>query len=408
MNEFARTLLAIVVALTSISAMTGQVREPAVTDTEIRIGNFMPQSGSQEIFGQIGKAQAAYFDMINERGGVNGRKIRLISYDDLSDPANALDLTRILVEIDNVLLMFGSYGTSGNLAVRQYLNDKKIPQLFVASGDQHLGEPSLFPWTMGWQPSFREEGRIYANYIQAHYPGKKIVVLWQNDNFGRELFKGLEEGLGDVARMIRVDVAYDVADQHLDGHVSILKRSGAEIFVFAGLPENAAKVIRIAGEHNWRPVFILNQMASSIGTALKPAGLENAIGLITAGFLKDASDPAWKDEPFLKDWGKFIDRYTRAGGKDDGAAAYGYAAAETLAQVLRQCGNDLSRENVMKQAAALKEYQASVVLPGIKISTGPSDFRPIKQLRLIQFDGRTWQSIGDVFETAFSTTGSAK
>ena len=283
MNGFGRLLLAIVVALASISAMTERIREPAVTDTEIRIGNFMPQSGSQEIFGQIGKAQAAYFDMINERGGVNGRKIRLISYDDLSDPSNALDLTRILVEIDNVLLMFGSYGTPGNLAVRKYLNEKQVPQLFVASGDQHLGEPSLFPWTMGWQPSFREEGRIYANYIQAHYPGKKIVALWQNDNFGRELFKGLEEGLGDVARMIRVDIAYDVADAHLDGHVSILKRSGADIFVFAGLPDNAAKVIRIAAEQNWRPLFVLNQMASSIGTALKPAGLENAIGIITAG-----------------------------------------------------------------------------------------------------------------------------
>jgi len=404
MNILVRALLVVILALTSMGASTQKVRDQGVTDTEIRIGNLMPYSGSLEIFGAIGKAQAAYFEMINERGGINGRKIRFMSYDDLSDSANAMDLARILVEIDNVLLMFGSFGTPGNLAVRKYLNERQVPQLFFVSGDQHLTEPTMFPWTMGWQPSYRDEGRIYANYIQAFYPGKKIVALWQNDNFGRELFKGLEEGLGEVARDIRVDVAYDVADDHLDGHVSILKRSDAEVFVFVGLPENAAKVIRIAAEHNWRPLFILNQMASSIGTALAPAGLENATGVITATFLKDGSDPAWKDE--RKDWQTFLAKYQKAGGKDEGAAIYGYAAAETLIQVLRQCGNDLSRENVMKQAAALNDYQASVVLPGIKINTGPWDFRPIKHLRLIQFDGRTWQPIGDVLETAF--TGAKK
>ena len=402
MSTLQRTLLAIVVALASLGAITQKVRDQGVTDTEIRIGNLMPYSGSLEIFGQIGKAEAAYFDMINERGGINGRKIRFMSYDDLSDASNAMDLTRILVEIDNVLLMFGSFGTPGNLAVRKYLNERQIPQLFAASGDQHLSEPSLYPWTMGWQPSYREEGRIYANYIQAFYPGKKIVALWQNDNFGRELFKGLEQGLGDVARNIRVDIAYDVGDQHLEGHVSILKRSGADVFVFAGVPENAAKVIRIAAEHDWRPVFIVNQMASSIETVLKPAGPDNATGVVTAAFLKDPSDPAWKGEKAAKDWRAFLDKYEKAGGKDEGAAIYGYAAAETMAQVLRQCGNDLSRENVMKQAAALDDYQASVLLPGIRINTGPSDFRPIEQLRLVQFDGRTWQPIGDVLETAFA------
>jgi len=402
MSTLQRTLLAIVVALASLGAITQKVRDQGVTDTEIRIGNLMPYSGSLEIFGQIGKAEAAYFDMINERGGINGRKIRFMSYDDLSDASNAMDLTRILVEIDNVLLMFGSFGTPGNLAVRKYLNERQIPQLFAASGDQHLSEPSLYPWTMGWQPSYREEGRIYANYIQAFYPGKKIVALWQNDNFGRELFKGLEQGLGDVARNIRVDIAYDVGDQHLEGHVSILKRSGADVFVFAGVPENAAKVIRIAAEHDWRPVFIVNQMASSIETVLKPAGPDNATGVVTAAFLKDPSDPAWKGEKAAKDWRAFLDKYEKAGGKDEGAAIYGYAAAETMVQVLRQCGNDLSRENVMKQAAALDDYQASVLLPGIRINTGPSDYRPIEQLRLVQFDGRTWQPIGDVLETAFA------
>jgi len=402
MQARARTLIAIVLALTSLSAISERAREPDVTDTEIRIGNVMPYSGSLEAFGAIGKAEAAYFAMINERGGINGRKVRFISQDDKSDASTALELTRGLVEKDNVLLMFGSFGTPGNFAVRTYLNQLQIPQLFVASGDDHLSDPSQFPWTMGWQPSIREEGRIYANYIQAFYPGKKIVALWQNDHFGRELFKGLEDGLGDIARMIRVDIAYEAADQHLDTHVSVLKRSGADIFVFAGMPDNAAKVIRIAAGLNWHPVFITNYMASSIATALKPAGLENSLGVITAAFLKDANDPAWKDEQATNDWQTFVDKYDRAGGKDQSAAVFGYAAAETLAEVLKRCGNDLSRENVMKQAATLKDYQGSILLPGIKISTGPWDFRPIKHLRLVQFDGRTWQPIGEVLETAFS------
>jgi ABC-type branched-subunit amino acid transport system substrate-binding protein len=270
MQIWVRTLIAILLALTSLSASSKRVREQGVTDTEIRVGNVMPYSGSLEVFGAIGKAEAAYFEMINERGGINGRKVRFISYDDKSDPSAALDLTRNLIENDNVLVMFGSFGTPGNFAVRTYLNEAQIPQLFVASGDDHLSDPSLFPWTMGWQPSIREEGRIYANYIQALYPGKRIVALWQNDYFGRELFKGLEDGLGDIARMIRVDIAYDINDEHLDAHVSILKRSGAEIFVFAGVPANAAKVIRKAADLNWHPLFITNSMASSIAMALKP------------------------------------------------------------------------------------------------------------------------------------------
>src|SRR6478752_6238768 len=302
MQTWVRTLIAIVLALTSLSAMSEREREQVVTDTEIRIGNVMPYSGSLEVFGAIGKAEAAYFELINERGGINGRKVRFISYDDKSDPSTALDVTRGLIEKDDVLLMFGSFGTPGNFAVRAYLNQRQIPQLFVASGDDHLSDPSLFPWTMGWQPSIREEGRIYANYIQASYPGRRIVALWQNDQVGREIIKGLEDGLGDVARMIRVDIAYDIADEHLDTHVSILKQSGAEIFVFAGLPANAAKVIQDAAKLNWHPVFILNHMASSIATALKPAGLENASGVVTAAFLKDANDPAWKDEQATKDW----------------------------------------------------------------------------------------------------------
>jgi ABC-type branched-subunit amino acid transport system substrate-binding protein len=402
MSALGRTLLAVLVALTSLSAVSQKAREQGVSDTEIRIGNIMPYTGSLKDFSAIGKAEAAYFDMINERGGINGRKVRFISYDDHSDPTSALDLTRRLVEQDGVLLMFGSFGTLGNLSARQYLNEKQIPQLFVASGDDQFANPSVFPWTMGWQPPFRAEGRIYASYIQALYPGSKIVVLWQNDQFGRALFKGLQEGLGDLAKMIIVDIAYDVSDAYLDTHISILKRSGADIFVFAGVPTNAVQAIRIAANLNWHPVFILNDMASSIGTVLKPAGLENASGVISATFLKDANDPAWKDDPATKAWLAFADKYLRGASKDDNTALYGFAAAETLTHVLKQCGDDLSRENVMRQAAALENYQPSVLLPNIKVSTGPWDFRPIKNLRLGQFDGKSWQPIGDVLDTAFS------
>lgn len=400
-----RALLAIAVVLVSLGASSEHARAQETTDSEIRVGNLMPYSGSLEIFGAIGKAEAAYFEMLNERGGINGRKVRFISYDDKSDPASARALTRDLVEKDKVLLMFGSFGTPGNFAVREYLNERQIPQLFIASGDDHLSDPSMFPWTMGWQPSFREEGRVFANYIQALYPGKRIVALWQNDYFGREIIRGLQDGLGPVARMIRIDIAYDLNDEHLDTHVSILKQSGAEILVFAGVPSNAAKVIRKAADLNWHPVFIMNQMASSIAAGLKPAGLENALGVTTAAFLKDADDPAWTGDQVSADWQAFLVKYRLTGGSDDGAALFGYAAAETLAHVLRQCGSDLSRDNIMKKAAELNDYQGSVLLPGIRITTGPWNFRPIRHMRLVQFDGRTWQPIGDILETAFTGTG---
>ena len=397
-----RSLAVVVVALISLGASSQRPREQGVTDTEIRIGNLMPYTGNLDAFGAMGKVEAAYFDMINERGGINGRKVRFISYDDSSDPSVALDLTRGLVERDGVLLMFGSFGTPNNLAVRKYLNERQIPQLFVASGDDQFGNPSVFPWTMGWRPSFRAEGRVYANYIQAFYPGARIVALWQNDQFGQDLFKGLVEGLGDLGRSIIVDIAYDISDAYLKTHISILKNSGANVFVFAGVPANAAQAIRIAAELNWHPVFIVNSLSASIAGGLKPAGLENSVGVISATYLKDVEDPVWKDDDAAKGWLAFKQKYYRGEDKHDSLALYGYAAAETLAQVLKQCGDDLSRENVMRQAAALEGYQPAFLLPEIKISTGPWDFRPIKQLRLFQFDGRTWQPIGDVIEAAFS------
>lgn len=407
MRVTGRLLFVLIAALASLGAMSEQRSDQPTPDKEIRIGNLVPYSGPLSEFGAIGKAEAAYFDMINDRGGINGRKVRFITRDDNSDPATALQLTRDLVEKDDVHLMFGSFGTPGNLATRWYLNEKKIPQLFVASGDEELSQARAFPWTMGWQPPFRSEGRIYANYIQAYYPRKKIVVLWQNDQFGRMLYKGIQEGLGDLNRHVLVDVAFDISDEHLEGHVSILKRAGADIFVFLGVPSTAAKVIQLAASLNWHPVIIVNDASASIANAMAPAGLENSSGVISAAFLKDPSDPAWKDDPAMKDWFAFMDKYHQVESTNNSAALYGYAAAEALTKVLRQCGDDFSRENIMHQAASLRDYKPSVALPNIRMNTSPDNYLPIKQMRLVQFDGRSWQPFGAVIETAF-TEGAAR
>jgi branched-chain amino acid transport system substrate-binding protein len=388
-------------ALVWACAATQPARGAGVTDTEIRIGNIMPYTGPLAAFASIGRAEAAYFDMINERGGINGRKVRFISRDDSSNSRTAVEHTSELVEQERVHLMFGSFGTPSNLATRTYLNERSIPQLFVASGDEEWAHPKRFPWTMGWQPSFRSEGRIYANYIQAAYPSRQIAVLWQNDQFGRDLFRGLQEGLGLTANMIVADIAID-ADMSIDTQVDILKSSGAEVLVLNCAPPISARAIRRAAELDWHPVLLLVNAAASIANALRPAGLQNAVGVISTSFLKDASDTTWKEDPAIKEWLAFMDKYYPDGDKDDSYAIFGYAAAETLVQVLTQCGDDLSRENIMRQAASLRNYLSPVVLPGIAINTGPADFHPIKQMRLVQFDGNTWQPIGDVIESAFA------
>ena len=385
----------------SASAATQPAEAAGVTDTEIRIGNIMPYTGPLAAFGSIGRAEAAYFDMVNARGGINGRQIRFISRDDSSNPRTAAEQTSELVEQERVHLMFGSFGTPSNLATRTYLNERSIPQLFVASGDEEWAHPKRFPWTMGWQPTFRAEGRIYANYIQAAYPSKKIAVLWQNDQFGRDLFRGLQEGLGLTANMIVADIAID-ADMSIDDQVDILKSSGADVLVLNCAPPISARAIRRAADLGWHPVLLLVNAAASIANALRPAGLQNAVGVISTSFLKDAGDTAWKEDPAIREWLGFMDKYYPDGDKEDSYAIFGYAAAETLVQVLTQCGDDLSRENIMRQAASLRNYQGPVVLPGIAINTGPADFRPIKQMRLVQFDGNSWQPIGDVIESAFA------
>jgi branched-chain amino acid transport system substrate-binding protein len=400
-----KSLLSVSFLAAALLASAGAVaqQDSAANGDEIRIGNIMPYTGAMAAFATIGRAEAAFFDMINERGGINGRKIKFISVDDSSNPREAVEQTRQLVEKEKVLLMFGAFGTPDNLATRQYLNETKVPQLFVASGDEEWAHPKRFPWTMGWQPAFRTEGRVFANYIQVGYPDRKIAVLWENDQFGRDLFKGLKEGLGDTASRIVADIAFDVSDNSIDRQVEILKDTGAEILVFNGSPAPAARAVRKAAELDWHPVFLLNNASASIASALRPAGLQNAVGVISTAFLKDAGDSVWKEDAAIKEWTAFMDKYYPDGDKDDGYALYGYAAAETLVQVLTQCAGDLSRENIMKQAASLRDYRGSILLPGVAINTGPSDFRPIKQMRLVQFDGNAWQQIGDVIESAFTS-----
>jgi branched-chain amino acid transport system substrate-binding protein len=396
--------IAVVVAAliwTSGSLMAAPVLDASAADSEIRVGNVMPYTGPLAGFGAIGKAESAYFDMINARGGINGRKIRFISYDDSSDPRTALEQTRKLVEQDKVLLMFGSFGTPGNFAVRPYLNENKIPQLFVASGDQEWNRPKAFPWTMGWQPPFRAEGQIFANYIQAYFPKRTIAVLWQNDQFGRDLYSGLEESFGNGASRIVADMTFDMSDKSIARQIDILQASGAEILVFDGAPAIAALAIRRAADIGWHPVFLLDNASASIANALRPAGLQNATGVISTAFLKDAGDPTWRDDPGMQEWSSFMDKYYPDGDKDDSGAVFGYAAAETLAQVLRQCGDDLSRATIMRQAASLSNYHSSVLLPRIAINTSATEFRPIEQMQLVQFDGRTWVPIGSVLDTAF-------
>ena len=398
------TRLTLYLFVAMLAAVTPAAVQPAqaagVTDTEIRIGNIMPYTGPLAAFASIGRAEAAYFDMINERGGINGRKIKFSSLDDSSNPRTAAEHTRELVEQERVHVMFGSFGTPSNLATRTYLNESNIPQLFVASGDEEWAHPKRFPWTMGWQPSFRAEGRIYANYIQSSYPSRKIAVLWQNDQFGRDLFRGLQEGLGITANMIVADIAID-ADTSIDTQVDVLKNSGAEVLVLNCAPPISARAIRRAAELDWHPVLLLVNAAASIANALRPAGLQNSVGVISTSFLKDASDTTWKEDPAVKEWLAFMDKYYPDGDKEDSNAIFGYAAAATLVQVLTQCGDDLSRENIMRQAESLKNYQSPIALPGITMNTGPADFRPIKQMRLVQFDGNAWQPIGDVIESAF-------
>jgi branched-chain amino acid transport system substrate-binding protein len=370
---------------------------PGATDSQIKIGNIMPYSGPASAYATIGKTETAFFQMINDEGGINGRKIEFISYDDAYSPPKTFEQARKLVEDDSVLLIFNSLGTPTNSAIRSYMNQKKVPQLFVATGATKWNDPKHFPWTMGWQPSYQTEGRIYAKYILKEIPNAKIAIMYQNDDYGKDYVKGLKDGLGTRAStMVVGEQSYETSEPTIDSQIVTLQATGANIFFNVATPKFAAQAIRKVSEVGWKPLHILNNVSASIGSVMKPAGFEHGQGIVSAAYLKDATDPQWKGSADMKAWNAFMDRYMPGGDRSDSSHIYGYSVARTMVQVLRQCGEDLTRENIMRQAADLKNFEPGLLVPGIAINTSPADFAPIEQLQLMKFAGQTWQLFGGV------------
>jgi ABC-type branched-subunit amino acid transport system substrate-binding protein len=384
-------------AASSSGALAQKKYDVGATDTEIKIGNIMPYSGPASAYGVIGKTEAAYFKKINDAGGINGRKINFISYDDAYSPPKAVEQARKLVESDEVLFVFNSLGTPSNSAIQKYMNSKKVPQLFVATGATKWNDPKNFPWTMGWQPSYQSETQIYAKYLLKEKPDAKIAVLYQNDDYGKDYLKGLKDGLGaKAASMIIAEESFETTEPTVDSHIVKLKASGADVFVDIATPKFAAQAIKKVAEIEWKPLHFLNNVSASVGSVIKPAGMANAQEIISAAYLKDASDPQWNNDPGMKEFYAFLAKDFPEGDKLDQGTVVGYGVAQTLVQVLKQCGDDLTRENIMKQAANLKGFRTEVMLPGIKIDTSATDFAPISSLQLMRFKGERWNLFGDV------------
>ena len=374
--------------------------DPGASDTEIKIGQTMPYSGPASAYGQIGKTHLAYFKMLNEQGGINGRKINLISVDDGYSPPKTVEMIRKLVEQDEVLFTFNTLGTPSNSAIHKYMNAKKVPQLFVATGATKWGDPKEYPWTMGWQPNYQTEGKIYAKDILANQPNAKIGVLYQNDDYGKDLLKGLKDGLGAQGqKLIVAEATYEVSDPTVDSQIISLQSSGADTFINITTPKFSAQAIRKAWDSGWKPLHIVNNVGASVGSVLVPAGLDKSVGLLTMQYYKDPNDPQWKDDPAMLEWRGFMGRYYKEGDPKDASNLYGYLTAQTMVQILKQCGNDLTRENVMKQAANLKSFKLPLLLPGMAIDTSPTDFYPIEQGQLARFTGQLWQGFGEVIAT---------
>jgi len=397
--DAARILVAILagVALCVAEPAAAQKKyDVGVTDTEIKIGQTMPYSGPASAYATIGRAEAAYFQMINEQGGVNGRKIDLLSLDDGYSPPKTVEQIRRLVEQDQVLLIFQSLGTPTNTAIQKYLNAQKVPQLFAATGATKWGDPKNFPWTIGWQPSYHAEAVIYAKYIMQNKPAAKIAVLYQNDDYGKDYLNNLRSGLGAKVGLIVKEASYEVTDPSVDSQIVALQASGADtLFVFA-TPKFAAQAIRKTYDIGWRPLEFLNTVSSSVAAVLQPAGLDKSIGIITAQYMKDPTDPQWSKEKSFLDWVEWMKRYYPQGDLADILNAYGYSAAQTLVHVLKQCGDDLTRENIMRQAANIKNLELPLLLPGMRINTSPTDFYPIEQMQLGRFDGKRWVLFGEL------------
>jgi len=396
-NNIASAVLITLLGFAAPCALAQKMYDTGASDTEIKIGNTMPYSGPASAYGTIGKTEAAYFKMINEQGGVNGRKINFISLDDSYSPPKTVEMVRQLVEQDGVLFLFGTLGTPSNTAIHKYANEKKIPQLFVATGAAKWNDPQHYPWTMGYQPSYQTEAGIYGRYISQTKPDAKIGVLYQNDDFGKDYLKGLKEGLGDkAAKMIVAEVSYEVTDPTIDSQILQLQASGADVFVNVTTPKFAAMAIRKAYDVGWKPEQFLTNVSISVASVITPAGPEKAKGIISSIYGKDPTDPQWQNDPQMNDWRAFMKRYYPDGSLTDVNNVLGYAEARVLVQVLKQCGNDLTRENVMKQAANLKSFDTGTGLPGILVSTSPTNYAPIRAMQLMRFDGKEWVRFGNV------------
>jgi branched-chain amino acid transport system substrate-binding protein len=396
-----RRLLQTTAASAALFAMpavrTSAATAPGVTDKEIKIGQTMPYSGNASAYGAIGKAEAAYFKKINDEGGINGRMINFISLDDQYSPPKTVELVRRLVEQEEVAFCFQTLGTPSNSAIHKYMNDHKVPQLFVATGATKWSDPKHFPWTMGWQPNYQTEAHIYARQILSTKPDSKIGILYQNDDFGKDYLIGLKDALGDkYAAMVVKEASYEATDPTVDSQIVTLQGAGADTLLTAAIPKFAAQAIRKAYDVGWKPTHYLSNVSISVGAVLEPAGLEKSQGIISADYRKDASDPRWKDDAGYKQWLAFMRKHMPDADLKDNNFPYGMMVAMTLVQVLKQCGNDLSRENIMKEAANLHDLEMPMLLPGIKINTSPDNFAPIKQMQLQHFDGKSWELFGDV------------
>ncbi|RZN25394.1 ABC transporter substrate-binding protein [Bradyrhizobium sp. Leo121] len=393
-------LLAAVAAFSLLStqaAFAQKKYDTGASDTEIKIGNVEAYSGPASAYGIIGKTEEAYFKMINDQGGVNGRKINWISYDDGYSPPKTVEQVRKLIEGDEVFLVFNALGTPTQTAVQKYHNAKKVPQLFLATGASKWNDPKDFPWTMGFQPSYRVEARIFAKYILKNKPDAKVAIFYANDDFGKDYLAGIKEIFGDkAAKLIVAEESYETTEPSIDSHIVKLKGTGADVFVNIATPKFAAQAIKKIAELDWKPMHLMTDVSISIGAVMKPAGLDASEGVLSAGYLKDASDPQWKDDEGMKKFMAFIDKYMPGANVTDTNTVYGYAAAQTLVQVLKQCGDNLTRENVMKQAASLKDFAPDTLIPGIKINTGPNDFAPIEQLKMMRFTKGPWELFGDI------------
>ena len=395
--RIAPSVLIVALGLAISPGHTQNRYDPGATDTEIKVGNIMPYSGPASAYSTIGKAEAAYFQKINDEGGINGRKIKFLSVDDGYSPPKAVEMTRKLVEQDEVLFIFSVLGTPSISATQKYMNAKKVPQLFVASGASKWDDPQHFPWIMGWQPNNNVEGAIYAKHILQTKPDARIGVLYQNDDYGKDYLKGFKDGLGDkAAKMIVSEQSYEVSDPTVDSQIITLKASGADVFFNITTSKFSAMAIRKAYDVGWKPVQYLNSISTSVGAVLTPAGLDKSAGIISSAYLKDPTDKQWANDPAIKEWATWMKKYYPDGNLSDWANVFGYAAAQTLVQIIKQCGNNLTRENVMRQAASLKDFRIEVALPGIQLGTSPTDYAPFKSVQLQRFNGKQWELFGNV------------